>query len=161
VAQYEAIIPRLPEMTVRDVRDEYYRIKNNFRIRRNQMLEDEYGPRDDEELQRLRREGMGPVRQRVEDFYTLQRKAEDMKGMDLNYEEYESLLNDWETRMTGSKDPLDTSAVIMVRMNAHRTEIPDELLRRLSQNTQTRYRVARNLRERYRGGELRQELYGQ
>ena len=104
---------------------------------------------------------MGPVRQRVEEFYTLQRKAEERKGDDLNYEEYESLLNDWENRMTQSGSPLDTSAVIMVRMNAHRTDLPPALLQRLSPQSRTRYNAARQLRERYRRGELRSELYGQ
>ena len=159
--QYENLASRVDEMTVRDVRNEYYDIKNRFRIRRNQMLEDEFGTRDEEELQRLREEGMGPVRQRVEEFYTLQRKAEERKGDDLNYEEYESLLNDWENRMTQSGSPLDTSAVIMVRMNAHRTDLPPALLQRLSPQSRTRYNAARQLRERYRRGELRSELYGQ
>jgi hypothetical protein len=159
--QYENLAFRVDEMTVRDVRNEYYDIKNRFRIRRNQMLEDEFGTRDEEELQRLREEGMGPVRQRVEEFYALQRKAEERKGDDLNYEEYESLLNDWENRMTQSGSPLDTSAVIMVRMNAHRTDLPPALLQRLSPQSRTRYNAARQLREQYRRGELRSELYGQ
>lgn len=159
--QYDNLAARASEMTVRDVRNEYYDIKNRFRIRRNQMLEDEFGTRDEEELQRLREQGMGPVRLRVEEFYTLQRKAEERKGDDLNYEEYESLLNDWENRMTQSGSPLGDTAVIMVRMNAHRTDLPEELLRRLSPQSQARYRAARDLREQYRRGELRSELYGQ
>jgi hypothetical protein len=159
--QYESLASRVDDMTVRDVRNEYYDIKNRFRIRRNQMLEDEFGARDEEELQRLREEGMGPVRQRVEEFYTLQRKAEERKGDDLNYEEYESILNDWETRMSQSGSPLDAAAVIMVRMNAHRTDLPSALLQRLSPQSRTRYNAARELRAAYRRGELRNELYGQ
>ena len=159
--QYESLASRVDDMTVRDVRNEYYDIKNRFRIRRNQMLEDEFGARDEEELQRLREEGMGPVRQLVEELYTLQRKAETRKGDDLNYEEYESILNDWETRMTQPGYPLGDAAVIMVRMNAHRTDLPSALLQRLSPRSRSRYNVARQLRERYRRGELRNELYGQ
>ena len=100
------------------------------------------------------RNHMNPARKIVQDLYDRLDGAKDQMGRDLNYEEYELILEDWQNARLTGKTPADYAALIMFTMNSHLKDIPESILERLSRNTRKMYAEARVLRKRYSTGDL-------
>ena len=159
VAFYEDLEKRIGKMTIKDVRNEYYAGKEQFRVEKDRELYAEFGPRT-EEFKQMNRSQMGPAELLVQEFYDALDSAKEVKlGVPLTSDEYSSVLDAWETKMVNTKTPVSKAALFMVRMNTHRTEIPEEVLKKLSAKTRARYKAARQLRDQYREGELDKHLY--
>ena len=108
----------------------------------------------------MNRSQVGPAELLVQEFYNALDSAKEVKlGVPLTSDEYSSVLDAWETKMVSPITPVSKAALFMVRMNTHRTEIPEEVLKKLSAKTRARYKAARQLRDQYREGELDKHLY--
>ena len=159
VAFYEDLERRASTMTIREVNNEYYAGKEQFRVEKDRELYAEFGPRS-EEFKEMNRSQMGPAELMVQEFYDALDSAKEVKlGVPLTSDEYSSILDAWETKMVSPITPVSKAALFMVRMNTHRTEIPEGVLIRLSPKTRARYKAARKLRDQYREGELDKHLY--
>ena len=159
VAFYEDLERRASTMTISEVNNEYYAGKEQFRVEKDRELYAEFGPRS-EEFKEMNRSQMGPAELLVQEFYDALDSAKEVKlNVPLTSDEYSSILDAWETKMVNTGTPVSKAALFMVRMNTHRTEIPQGVLIRLSAKTRARYKAARELRDQYREGELDKHLY--
>ena len=136
------------------VRSEYYKINEGARKEKGQAIRSEFGV--DKDVRRMEdlRNQMNPARKIVQDLYDRLDGAKDQMGRDLNYEEYELILEDWQNARLTGKTPADYAALIMFTMNSHLKDIPESILERLSRNTRKMYAEARVLRKRYSTGDL-------
>ena len=100
---------------------------------------------------------MSPSRKLVQDFYDMQDREKERRGVtSLGPEEYQKLLGEWETAMSRkwtSGDSAGIAAIYALRMNSHRVEIPDVILQKLSRGTRQNYESARKLRDLYSKGD--------
>jgi hypothetical protein len=144
-----------------EIIDDFFSQRNNFRIRKNQLFESQFGD-SAEERRRYKVEALGPVGLLLEEFSVAVDKAKEAKGGgDLTSSEYSDVLSVWERDMINNRGANGTAAVIGKRMNAYLVDIPPELLRILPSSIRSRYLAARQLRAEHGAGMLRSELYGE
>jgi hypothetical protein len=156
---YQRLSEQVGELTVSEVRDVYYKTQAKHRTINRMIFAGLDFDKDDEKDISLQRETMTPVQLRVQSFYDMLDRAKELRGFDIPYGDYEVILNNWETSMLGSGDPVDRAAVFSYRMDAHSVDIPEDLLRVLSKGTRARYQAARELRKLHAEGKVMAELY--
>ena len=148
---------RAADMMPSEVRERYQKIRDEARISKQQAIRSEYGETEDPRRKELKKAQMSPSRKLVQDFYDMQDREKERRGVtSLGPEEYQKLLGEWETAMSRkwtSGDSAGIAAIYALRMNSHRVEIPDVILQKLSRGTRQNYESARKLRDLYSKGD--------